>query len=135
VSTIGKTGGILTNLPNPAAKKLAVQPVVVSPEAEEAFGLSAPKTRELSIPAAQPKIAATKPTEPQSNTPIREGPQQAQPERSKTFFLPYGVCDRLEMQKLSERREMKHIVRQALEEYFERNPLRPVVRDLYRDQS
>jgi hypothetical protein len=34
------------------------------------------------------------------------------------------------MQKLSARREMKHIVRQALEEYFERNPLRAAVKSL-----
>jgi hypothetical protein len=58
-------------------------------------------------------------------------PPAREPERSKTFFLPVSVCDRLEMQKLSERREMKHILRQALEEYFERNPLRSGVRELF----
>ncbi len=111
----GKPGGFLSGLPNPAMKKPAAAPVVVSPEAEQALGLAKPET-----PPIEP--AVPRPTAP-----------APEPERSKTFFLPYGLCERLEMQKLSERREMKHIVRQALEEYFERNPLRRSVRDLYED--
>jgi hypothetical protein len=128
VSTTGKPGGILANLPNPIARKVTAQPVVVSEEAEAAFGLAAPKPKGV-IPAVQPAPVADAELKPSS----RDRIGAPQPERSKTFFLPCDICERLEMQKLSEKREMKHILRQALEEYFERNPLRASVRDLYRD--
>jgi hypothetical protein len=107
---------------------VTAQPVVISEEAEAAFGLAAPKPKEVS-PAMQP-VPVADPEPPRIPRDRIAGPQ---PERSKTFFLPCDICERLEMQKLSEKREMKHILRQALEEYFERNPLRPSVRDLYRD--
>lgn len=128
MSTTGKSGGILANLPNPVARKVTAAPVVVSPEAEAAFGLSSPnaldpnpEVRPVSVPDTEPARAS------------RDRFGGPQPERSKTFFLPCDICERLEMQKLSEKREMKHILRQALEEYFDRNPLRPSVRELYRD--
>jgi hypothetical protein len=81
---------------------------VVPPEAEEAMGLGVSPA--AAAPAPQPAAEA---------------------EKSKTFFLPHGICERLEMQKLSERRDMKHIVRQALEEYFEKHPLRSGVREVF----
>jgi hypothetical protein len=128
VSTTGKQGGILANLPNPVARKVTVQPVVVSPEAEAAFGLASPNP-----PVPNAAMQAPPSTGADTAKSPRERVSGPQPERSKTFFLPVEICERLEMQKLSERREMKHILRQALEEYFERNPLRPAVRELYRD--
>ncbi len=103
MSSSAKPGGFLSNLPNPVARRQETAPIVVSSEAEQAFGLA--------------------------RAPAGAHPE---PERSKTFFLPYSACERLELQKISERREMKHIVRQALEEYFERNPLRPAVSELYK---
>jgi recombinational DNA repair protein (RecF pathway) len=102
-------------------------PVVVSPEAEEAFGLGKSKVASPSTLLA--------PAQPTASNELQYSPRESvtpEPERSKTFFLPYSLCERLEMQKLSEKREMKHIVRQALEDYFARNPLRQAVRDLYR---
>jgi hypothetical protein len=113
MSSAGKPG-ILSNLPNPATRKQPANPVVVPPEAEEAFGLS-PATAAARAPEPAPPHASSR-----------------ELERSKTFFLPMSICERLEMQKLSERREMKHILRQALDEYFERNPLRTGVRELFK---
>ena len=123
MSATGKPGGLLSGLPNPAAKKPAVAPVV-SAEAEQAFGLAPtaiPNPAEAAAPAPEPRHDA-----------LHNVPPPAEPERSKTFFLPYSICERLEMQKLSERREMKHIVRHALEDYFERHPLRAAVEEAFR---
>jgi hypothetical protein len=127
MSTTGKPGGFLSGLPNPVARKPAAPPIVVSPEAEQAFGLGPAPEAPLPPAAAPPETHAPPPPAP------RNQPSAAEPERSKTFFLPYSLCERLEMQKLSERREMKHIVRQALEEYFDRNPVRQAVREVFRD--
>jgi hypothetical protein len=130
VSTTGKPGdGLLTNLPNPI-KRVASGPIVVSPEAEEAFGLVKAKAPE--------RNATPQPVQPTLTNESQYSQRESvtpEPERSKTFFLPYSLCERLEMQKLSERREMKHIVRQALEDYFARNPLRQAVHDLYRSST
>ena len=109
MSSTGKPG-LLGNLPNPAVKKALAQPIVVPPGAEEAFGLNGP-------------AIAADPMPP---------PRGGESEKAKTFFLPVSVCERLEMQKLSERREMKHIVRQALDEYFAKNPVRAAVREVFR---
>lgn len=126
MSASGKPTGLLTGLPNPATKRPIATPIVVSPEAEEAFGLSPSAQSTPTLPTKEPALP------PQILTDERIH-QAADPEKSKTFFLPYTVCQRLEMQKISERREMKHIVRQALEEYFDRNPLRQSVQALYED--
>ena len=125
MSSTGKPGGFLSGLHNPVQKKPGLEPIVVSLEAEQAMGLAAP-TPPASAAGVAPALA------PPAERPHVPAPYQ-EPEKSKTFFLPYAVCDRLEMQKVSERREMKHIVRQALEEYFEKNPLRLSVKDLYND--
>jgi hypothetical protein len=112
-------------------------PVVVPPEAEQALGL-APAPQPAAAAAAAVAPPPPPPQAPAGTVPVPVTPAAAapvpahEPEKSKTFFLPYAVCDRLEMQKLSERREMKYILRQALEEYFERHPLRPGIQDLYK---
>jgi hypothetical protein len=124
MSSTGKPGGFLSGLHNPVVKKPGLDPIVVSLEAEQAMGLAPP-----TLSAAAGAAPAIAPPAERLHIPA---PYQ-EPEKSKTFFLPYAVCDRLEMQKVSERREMKHIVRQALEEYFEKNPLRQSVKDLYKD--
>jgi hypothetical protein len=112
-----RSAGLLGSLPNPAKslnRAKSAAPVTISAEAEAALGLS-------SVAGAALAREATAPMQ-----------ERAEPERSKTFFLPLPVCERLELQKLSERREMKHIVRQALEEYFDRNVLRDAVKDVFR---
>jgi len=108
VSATGKQSGLLSGLRNPAAKGVA--PVVIPPEAEQILGLAPPGARREEAGESAP----------------------AEPERSKTFFLPYSLCERLEMQKLSERRDMKYIVRNALEKYFEEHPLRQGVREAFK---
>ncbi len=117
MSASGKPG-LLGNLPNPAAKKNVMPPIAIPEGAEQAFGLA---------PAPSPERPAPR----EQAAPVPEAPAY-EPERSKTFFLPMSVCERLEMQKLSERREMKYIVRQALEEYFRKNPIRDAVREVFR---
>lgn len=112
MSATGKQSGLLSGLRNPAAKGVA--PVVIPPEAEHILGLAPPDTGTRREEAGE-SLAST-----------------AEPERSKTFFLPYSLCERLEMQKLSERRDMKYIVRNALEKYFEEHPLRQGVREAFK---
>ena len=123
--------GLLSGLPNPAAlrKTQPLAPVVVSPEAELALGLATAPAAAAPAPLPPPPVQAVA-----AAAAPAPAPQMAnnEPEKSKTFFLPYTVCERLELQKLSERREMKYILRQALQEYFDRNPLRPGIQDLYK---